>query len=287
MYLRAWADDDDFVGVFDVKSGDKRHLHINHVAVRKDANTFEMIDIGPSDEWEDFISSIEGLAAPILKSIIAGANWPLNEEDRGILANFIALQLARAPWLRDTMNETSTQVMRTVERMIASLPDDSLRAHVEDALDGEELSDDELQELRQQMSRGDVVVTHHNNDTIEFFRGAAELVQPIADMTWTLIQSDEIDFITSDQPIVSWPHPGQPEWMTPGPLTAAFTTFPISPRLVIRLEFLISDDDPSKLISARDPARKASSAEVAEINKQTYRHADRHAVFVWDATKFS
>jgi hypothetical protein len=64
------------------------------------------------------------------------------------------------------------------------------------------------------MARGDVTVTHHNNDTIVLFQAAAELIQPLADMRWTLLDIEQLGFITSDQPIVHWPHIEGPAWMS-------------------------------------------------------------------------
>jgi hypothetical protein len=142
-YLRAWADEDDFVGVLDVQTRERKRLPISNVAVRSDANTFEMIDVGPSDEWEVEIGEIENLAAPILRSIVVDETWPLDDEPRGIVANFIALQTARAPWLRRSMNETSTEVARMMQSIIAAQPDDQLRATAREAT-GEELDDEEL-----------------------------------------------------------------------------------------------------------------------------------------------
>ena len=165
------------------------------------------------------------------------------------LANFIALQTARAPGLRRSMNDASTQIARTMPSIVGAQPDDQLRSTAREVT-GEELDDEELAALPEVMSRGDVIVRHHNNDTMVLFQASEELVQPFADMRWTLLDAQELGVhhnrSTHRALAARWS-----SWMdVRGTTERGLLVVPVSPSHAHRMEFVWAESGSPELVSA-------------------------------------
>ncbi len=155
-----------------------------------------------------------------------------------MIANLLALQVARRPSVRDGQTAGVNEVMRMVGKMIASRPE-AVRARLRVVLDRDP-SDEEVSDTAIALS-SDFMTILPRNEWAHLFEIASNFVQPIFDMMWTRLSAPEgIEFVTADEPFAAWHEPDTSEWMSAGLLTAAFHTFPVSPSYCISLT-LIND----------------------------------------------
>lgn len=274
-YLKAWADDHNRVRVFDGRTGRSFTTDTKNAAVRSKLYTLRLPDGSEWDDLEAMFAEVEGSLIEVIRSLHSG-QWPLTAEGRSLIANFIALQIARAPSIPETTHRMIDEVTEMAEKMQAAM--DSAKA---------EMSPDEYTEHVAAMSRVDTLssgpsytldefVEHHRYPTLGALAAMADFVEPIANLKFTLLESPEGEFLTSDQPVAHWAPSGQPEWRGTGLLTAEKSTLPISPHVC--LQFQVPKDKDGE----RDAYCAVTRLEAALINSQTCRSASRHIVMRCD-----
>jgi hypothetical protein len=274
------ADNNDRLRVIDPVKNVDRIISTKSAAVRTEFYTFDTDD-GPSDAVEVAISRIESRAAPVFVAIDAG-EWPLREEDRAVLANFLAVQLARQPGIRAGMERGLEEVMKMTAKLIAGSPE-SLRRAAEYVY-GESAGDDQLAELREALLEDFGVEMHRNVWAQAFADNAPFFVQPIMDMTWALVETSGTEFITTDQPVVHWRWPDDASSMPIGLFNAQYTSFPISRTRLLRCGFCF-DDDWHLVPRGDDPHLVIGDEGVRVINDQTARSAYQSIFVHPDAPK--
>lgn len=278
-YLKAWADDHNRVGVFDGRTGKSFTTDTKNAAVRSKLYTMRLPDGSERDDLEAVFAEVEGQLIEVIRSLHSG-QWPLTAEGRSLIANFIALQIARAPSILETTHRMVDEVTEMAEKMQVAM--DNTKT---------EMSPDEYAEHVATMSRVndlssgpsytlDEFVELHRYPTLGALSAMADFVEPIANLKFTLLESPEGEFLTSDQPVAHWAPPGQPESMGTGLLTAERSTLPISPHLC--LQFQVPEDEDDEL----DAQRAVTRLEAAVINSQTCRSASRHIVMRCDREYF-
>lgn len=65
---------------------------------------------GEPNAVEDLISEVEGAAATVFRQVIVDGVWPLDSNERAILATFFGLQKVRGPSQRRLCDEISSQI---------------------------------------------------------------------------------------------------------------------------------------------------------------------------------
>ena len=88
MYIRRWADDNERVHVVDLAAGKDYLASIADVPVLNEFYTLESEDGTKSDAFELVLAGVEGKSASVFDAIEAG-EWPLDDEHRGVMANFV------------------------------------------------------------------------------------------------------------------------------------------------------------------------------------------------------
>jgi Protein of unknown function (DUF4238) len=270
-YLKAWADDRNQVTVFDGRTGRSFTTDTKNAAVRAKQYVICLPDGTEDNGLEDQFARAEGDLIGVIRDLRAGI-WPLTNEGRSLIGNFIALQIARAPGIPEAtermigeVSEMANKVEAAMERMKRDLPPDEYEQQAKAwsrmgaISSGESYTLDEFLEM-------------HRYPTLGALDAMADLVEPIAHLKFTLLESQQEEFLTSDQPVAHWAIPGQPAWMGTGLLNAEKSTLPISPNLC--LQFEVPDASDVNL----DNHRRIPPIEVARINQQTARCASRHIV---------
>lgn len=270
-YLRGWAGGDGRVKVLDVLTGQTFVSNVANVALQSNFFTFDTEE-GPTDRFERMLSEVEGRAAPILERV-RNCEWPISDDDRGDLANLIALQIARRPSFRKIQSEGVTKLMRMVGKMIAAHPD-ALRDRFRET-EGRDPTEDELQRVAEALS-SNFNANVPRNHWAEMFAIASECVEAIFAMRWTRAEAKGSEFVTGDEPFVPWKHPAAPAWTSAGLLTARLHTFPLCPRFCLMLDFVHNDQ--AVIVNPGDIAIILAKDQVDAVNLVTTVHADRHVI---------
>ncbi len=270
-YLRAWTDEAGLLQVIDVEPRRTFQASTANVAVYSRFFTFDTTD-GPTDEVERMLSELETRAAPILVRL-AGGDWPLEDDDRAVVAELLTIQIARRPSFRVLQTTAIQQVYRMAGKMMAAHPD-ALAGRLSQE-QGRAPTQDEVDAVARHLS-SDFDVTVPRNHWLGVMAIVADLVNPIFDMQWTRLDVGHGEFLTTDEPFVPWKDPEAPAWTSAGLFTAECHTFPVSPRYCLRLRFLFEGDD--LLRNPGDVSESVGRGAVAEINQTSVDHAFRHVV---------
>lgn len=233
FYLRGFADGERITTVR--LPGETRYTN----SVRKTAaeNGFYAVpghEEGP-DVFEKILGGIEGAAAEVFKKVEAGV-WPLAPDDRGTLASFIALQVARGPEQRRNIQHIQAQVARLE---VGAVGKAGVKAWAKRKL-GVDLDDAAAELVWEQATRPEgpplrVSALAHIRHIAEMVEG---LTKYIAGRPWTLVRFDKRSLITSDTPVALVPHPDEEgeeeEFAAPrgvGFMTAWGITYPVTRKL--------------------------------------------------------
>lgn len=221
---------------------------------------------------------IEGETSNIFKSIADGV-WPLPQQERDTLAEFIALQTLRGPERRRQMESTATTLWQKAAGQLG-------RAGVEQAATdtiGRPLTQAESDELWASVTTTDgPPVTYTPRDHIEMM---GEVTQPVAAILaarpWTLVRFTRRALITSDAPVTSVPYEDSGSYT--GLAFAQLVLYPVSRRtgLIMRdpLDGSGADDDLDALIErAQTGALDDESVGTASLEEMMNERTAAHAV---------
>jgi hypothetical protein len=139
--------------MYDKSTGEWVPTHASNAAVRSDFYTVDLIGEGASDEVEQALGSMEGRMITALRHIDEG-KWPPDEEDRQATADFVGLQSVRGVDFRDSIQQSDDRVGRKIADVIAATGAGLRAAFREEH--GRDASDQELEELKQAVTRMDV-----------------------------------------------------------------------------------------------------------------------------------
>lgn len=230
FYLRGFSRNDQLGTVR--LPGDKRFVQ----SVRKAAAEMNFYSVdghedGP-DAFEKALSTIEGEAARVF-SLISNGVWPLELEDRGTLAYFLALQAVRGPEQRRNMEHVAAQMTR-LEIGYGG------RANVANWVRrnrGVLVSEEESQTIWDQATRPEgppirLQPIAHIKQIVEL---ADALLPYLIGRPWLLVRFDKRSLVTSDTPVGLVPRSDQEPWSGVGFLTAWGITFPLTRKLGLLL----------------------------------------------------
>jgi Protein of unknown function (DUF4238) len=225
FYLRGFARDEQIATVG--LPGNRRFVQsIGDAAVGKDFYSVEGHEDG-DDFIEKALSEIEGAAAAVFKVIAAG-QWPLSPEDRTTLGFYVALQAARVPVRRRTIDHMAAQMMRL---QIGAGGKELLRKQFEEK--SGEISDDQLERMWAQATRpeGPPVQRPKVEHIQQMLETAQTMLKYVVGRPWSLVQFDRRCLITCDSPVGLVPEPNDEPWRGVGYLTAWGITFPLTRKL--------------------------------------------------------
>jgi len=245
-YLRRFASDNKIAvrigtsSVANIKSTDKAGVRPRAYRRERPHNGTLIDDV----EWS--LSHIENVAPPVLRSI--DELWPLETEDKAILAEFFGYQLVRGPSWLAWQDERALALVDNVGRV---LPDR-----------GRELDDLEVQAVSQTQRLGTML---DSGPRVAAIFGC---------MHWTLIDFSRPVLVTSNEPVVGWPSQEAPRTPQPSPHglpdSLDFLEFrvPISSARAILMTWLDVPD-------AQMPRVTGNRQHAANLNAFTIANADR------------
>jgi Protein of unknown function (DUF4238) len=226
FYLRGFSSDDQLVTVR--LPGKQRFVQsIRKAAAEMNFYAVEGHEDGP-DAFEKLLSSVEGEAAKVFRMIADGV-WPLEPEDRGTVAYFIALQAVRGPEQRRNMEHLAAQVAR-LEIGYGG------RAKVADWVQrnrGISVSEEQAGVIWQEATRpGGPPIRVQPIAHIEQIVELSEALLPyIVGRPWTLVRFDKRSLVTCDTPVGLVPHGDHEPWSGVGFMTAWGVTYPLTRKL--------------------------------------------------------
>lgn len=226
FYLRGFSDGDQ-IGTVRLP-GEQRFKQ----SVRKAAAENGFYDVdgrsnGP-DAFEKLLSGIEGEAATVFSKIDRGF-WPLEHDDRDLLAFFVAVQAVRGPDQRRNMEYTAVQFARLEigHGGRANVASWVKRRH------GVDISDEQAAIIWQQATKpGGPPIRIRPDSHIEQMASLVDELFPyLAGRPWTLVRFDRRSLLTCDAPVGLVPQPDDDPWSGVGFMTAWGVTFPLTRKL--------------------------------------------------------
>lgn len=209
-----------------VLPGDKRFVQsLRKASTAKDFYSLGSPTVMGADEFEKILAELEGQTAGVIKSVLAG-EWPLATEDRGILAEFAAVQYLRGPNSRVHMQNIKAQFTR----IDISLKGKEWMAQEFRVRTGRDLKPEEIDRLWEQATREEgPPLTVSSADHV---RQIVELLPKVywyfAARPWSLIRFDRQRLLACDTPVCLIPHADASEWMGVGLLNAWALAMPLS-----------------------------------------------------------
>ncbi len=240
----------------------------------------DLKEIAGTDDWEeiqnnilnkkhiekDFLCRIEGIYAPLLKNIIAksydGNKWvidncaPFSEEEKTLLALFIAIQMIRTKATREEIGEIIEKTYQTLlYKQQMKIPDPLPK------------------EAFQVQASEEFIKLQHSAMLLDE-DNAVETAEILLNHIWVVyVNKTDTPFYTSDNPIVRIPNK-RDKYMTHSGLTSEGIeiAFPISPKLL-----LVMYDKKwfSKFFRDRTFIEITSAVDVEEYNKHQVVHSYR------------
>lgn len=218
---------------------------------------------------EHHLSQFEQAAAPAVYKLLRTGWADFTKEDWYHLINHIALQSVRGHRWREDFNAMATHQMRL--QLGATVIDDRVRTWLH--ANGCPASADEVGIFKAELlgPSGPKLVAP---DAVMIQEGIklalGELGERLADkMTWSLILSDTVPVLTSDEPVCWW-SPGD---VPVGYATASIVWFPLSPRVILQLRDREADRDELGLPPVASPAGRDEL--VCLVNSQIANQAHR------------
>lgn len=190
-----------------------------------------------ADVFEKALSQLEGDVASIFADIVSGT-WPLDEESRGTLAYYVALQMARGPEQRRNMENL---VRQTTRMEIGYGGRAGIKGWAKKNL-GLDVDDAAAEKLWEEAMRPEgppikISTAAHIDQTLEL---AESLHKYFSGRPWSLVRFEQRSLILSDVPVGLIRRPDDEDsWMGVGILSAWGITFPLTRKLGL----LMNDPD--------------------------------------------
>lgn len=259
FYLRGFADHREWITTVRLP-GDKSYTQ----SIDKSAaiNHFYSIDGHPDgpDVFEKALSDMEGAAATVLRTI-EGGKWPLSEDERGMLAMFMAVQTLRGPDHRRSMEYLAAQMTRLEVHFTGR---EKVQQWVQDRY-GVELDEQEAEAVWQQATQpgGPPITFTPIAHIAQIVDNAVELLPYIVSRPWQLVRFSRRSLVTCDAPVGLVPAADMQPWEGVGFATAWGITFPLTRRLGL----VMSDVKP--MIEAGYPVERVRAGHVDSVERGT------------------
>jgi hypothetical protein len=263
--MRSFANAKEQVRVIERSTGNEFTTSTVNVLVERDYYT---ISSAYADEdhglIEDLYAKVESAAAPIFEQLRDG-DFPLGGQDRAEFASFIALQVSRGRMFRQSMDDLTDQMGRTMLRIAADAPREyweAKRAQWEANREGPEppppLTDSDRQKLRE--AAFDIKPSREHVVDMSFAH-LPEMTLALMAMTWRLVIFPDPCLFSSEHPISYWREPSSMDAMCGiGLATADEVRLPIS---LTRALVLTPPESGRKLFDVSEQERTYVGDEVA------------------------
>lgn len=242
-----------------------------------------------ADVFEKALSQLEGDVASIFADIVSGT-WPLDEESRGTLAYYVALQMARGPEQRRNMENLARQATRMEigyggRAGVKGWAKKNLGLDVDDAT-AARLWDEAM---RPEGPPIKISAAAHIEQTLEI---AESLFKYLSGRPWSLVRFDKRSLILSDAPVGLVRQPDEEDsWMGVGVMTAWGITFPLGRKLGLLMNdptYLMDHDVPVEKTRAGnfDFEQAGTTAMEKLFNEQTAASASMRLFYHPDDARF-
>jgi len=177
-------------------------LPVDVIAARNNYYTVELASGAKSNALEEFFSSLEGLASPLITKLIDTGTAGLSDEERGTFSYFLSFGHLRIPKFRNELEETMRGILSEFAMRLAIDQDFFTKAAKKLAEStGEQLEDHEG--LREAILSGHIYPTVRPEFSMaEMMQHAEFVAQMISRMVWTVRQDPTKELVTSDNPVV-------------------------------------------------------------------------------------
>jgi hypothetical protein len=189
-------------------------VSINDAAVVKNFYIVQLADGSESDAAEDLFGEVEGNAVAAIRILVDQRVWPIPSNTRSALAEWVALQYLRVPWVRQFTRELAEGLCGVGIQSTTS--------------SGERVT---LQMPAEEVDRLSGPGLH-----IEFIqRQAAWVAQMLYARSWVLTFYERRSLATSDTPVVLLPGPSHPAGIGIGIANAGEIHVPLDRRVALSM----------------------------------------------------
>lgn len=198
MYLKGWTDDKNLACVHPVKpppgapghvKPKPRRIGVGGIAVRE--FFYARTRPGQTDLFHDVEASLgkaEKAATDLVRRV--RDRWPLTQDDKAALAEFVALQSVRGPAEFERLNKLGREL---IDEFVARTDHET----------GPGVIDGRLTE--ESVAAHYALVEDKTRQLLRMHRYQKVGAVMIGSMHWTLIEFDEPELVTSDHPVHLWP----------------------------------------------------------------------------------
>ena len=197
------GDKEDFLQVFDLKTGNKWQAKPKNVAHERDLYRWEGV-VGHEDFLEvEAFQKIDDLASKVIAKIIREKKVPAKDsEDYFNLIQFIAAFKIRTPRSQKEYEDTTIQILRAVTNVITQSEDrwETVKKRTLGE-EGKDLSREQMREVVFNESKFKIEVPRESylatmSERLQY------LIQILGDRNWSLCIAREGNFMCSDYPLV-------------------------------------------------------------------------------------
>lgn len=185
-------------------------------------------DGGVIDDVEASLSVIEGKATEPLRDLIA--NEPITAERKGILAQFVAVQMLRGPAFSEKR-----------EQILASMIEEMDANHF--TSEGLSAAGGDVEVARK---RAIDRFLHPTQRLHSMLTRSLKLASVLGDMRWSVVRFDQPALAYSDHPVVMWPMDLTETTALSnqqfGPLSALEVRFPLGPTVALLMDWVDRSD---------------------------------------------
>jgi hypothetical protein len=256
-YLRGFALDD-IIAMYVVADSALREVPVGKAGVLKDFYARERPDGTRIDDIEWSLEHIDKVAPPILREI--SQRWPLELQEKAILAEFVGVQMLRGPRWRE-WHETFTRNYFA-----------DVRASGE--FEGKQ---PEGMTLEEAIAEAERELSSRTATLVKMIELSRKATQILGSMHWTLVEFGRPLLVTSDHPVVLWPlgvrsrQPAKNHNVVEGVVNSLEVRFPVSPWYALLMTWLdLPDDDAPMVKGNRDIAANLNAFTVAEAEHQWF-----------------
>jgi hypothetical protein len=246
FYLDGFANDNQQLGVARLSAKKRFQGSTGDATVVKD---FYNIDSRTDpNAVEDLLADIEGDTAAVFRKVLVELRWPLDSNDRAIIATFLALQRTRTPSHREMFDK-----LRAIVAEIAKGTGVVAPAEID------------------QMNTKDV----HILSMLDIEKYAPYYFGK----TWWLVQFRRKRLLTCDSPVGLLPHPDAPADAGLGIGTAWMMLFPMSPTVGLAMVTPDADDQPIRVAHGLTDIIVDGSTYLAKLFNMTVIDNARDSIF--------
>lgn len=269
FHLAGFASDRGQLTQIDAATGRRSIVSVNDATVIKDFYAATLPDGTTTDIWERRFAEIEAEVAPVLRRVLNSEQWSVDDDERMILATWIALQFVRGPGYRRGLSWMGS----LVTRMQVGMGGIAYLRHVMLEGLGRDVTDDEVEMAWDTLTNPEVpAVTASADEHLDMIQ---RHVGPVADLLlqrgWCRMRFARHSLAIGDNPVALIGDPSMPRIIGVGISNAAAVMVPLDRRTLLLLPQtpVMGDLQPSAA-AARDQNRYTA----AGAERFVYTHLD-------------